>query len=165
MNMRVGAAAILIISHHLLIEETTWLHIMITSQWRHIGISNHQEIDCLFNRFHKENVKVSRYWPFVRVPAGYCVFPSHRANNTESVSMSWRHHEWGDCPIKACFSTQKTKQIQHQSIVGAPPCLQLGMTSRYPSSSIHCPTYRGPFCSHGWTLIPAWMCNYVLCKV
>ena len=108
MNMRVGAAAILIISHHLLIEETTWLHIMITSQWRHIGISNHQEIDCLFNRFHKENVKVSRYWPFVRCPAGYCVFTSHRANNTESVSMSGRHHGWGDCPIKACFSTQKT---------------------------------------------------------
>ena len=71
-----------------------------TLQWRHYdrgGVSNHQPHDCLFSRLfrHRWN-KTSKH----RVP-GLCEgnspvtgeFPAQRANNTENVSISWRHHE------------------------------------------------------------------------
>ena len=38
----------------------------------------------------KENMKATHYWPFVTVTDG---FPSQRASNAGSISISWRQHE------------------------------------------------------------------------
>ena len=57
-------------------------------QWRkneHDGISNHQRLDSLLNRFAqiKENIKAPVTGEF----------PSHRASNAENISIWWRHHD------------------------------------------------------------------------
>ena len=69
--------------------------------WRYNGRdcdSNHQPYDCLLNRLlRRRSKKTSK----LRV-TGLCEgnspvtgqFPAQMANNAESVSIWWRHHEW-----------------------------------------------------------------------
>ena len=71
-----------------------------TLQWHHNerdGISNHQPHDCLLNRSFRRRSKKT---PKLRVTGLYVgntlmtgQFPAQRSNNTENVSIWWRHHE------------------------------------------------------------------------
>ena len=70
-------------------------------QWRHNGgdgIPKHMCLDYLFNcLFRHRSKKTSKL-----CVTGLCEvtgFPSHRARNTENVSICWRHHApcWPDC--------------------------------------------------------------------
>ena len=72
---------------------------IISLHWRHDGwdsVSNHQCLECLFNRlFRRRSKKTSN----LRV-TGLCEgnspvtdkFPSQRASNAKNVSIWWRHH-------------------------------------------------------------------------
>ena len=63
---------------------------------QHIGVSNHQRLDCLLNRlFRPRSKKASNH----RVTGPYGgnspvtdEVPEQRANNAENVSIWWRHH-------------------------------------------------------------------------
>ena len=68
-------------------------------QWNHNErdcVSNHQCLDCLFNRLSR---RISRKTSKLRV-TGLCEgnqpvtngFPSQKASNAENVSIWWRHH-------------------------------------------------------------------------
>ena len=69
-------------------------------QWRHNdrlnGVSNHQPHDCLLNRLFRHRSKktskllVTGLWAGNSPVTGE--FPAQRANNTEYVSIWWRHH-------------------------------------------------------------------------
>ena len=66
------------------------------SEWRYNerdGVSNHQRLDCLFNRRRSKETSKLRV-------TGHCEgnspvtgeFPTQRASNAENVSILWRHH-------------------------------------------------------------------------
>ena len=68
-----------------------------TLQWNHNGVSNHQNLDCLFSRlFRRTSKKTSKLRG-----TGLCEgnppvtggFPSQRANDAEFFFMRWRHHD------------------------------------------------------------------------
>ena len=77
-----------------------WVKIPITvSPHKHLGISNHQQLNCLFNsssthqgKYHSSTLpSLCEGNPLVT--GG---FPSQRVCNVESISMLWYHHvhEW-----------------------------------------------------------------------
>ena len=43
----------------------------------------------------KESIKAPQYGPFSGNPLVIGGFPSQRATDAESISMSWHHHETG----------------------------------------------------------------------
>ena len=61
----------------------------------------HLALDCLSRLTSKEISKLRVTGPLCRETGG---FPSQRASNTESVSISWRHHElslWSCCSLRS----------------------------------------------------------------
>ena len=53
------------------------------------GVSCHRRFDCLFRHKSKKTWKLRVTGPCEAVVSR---FPSHRASNTEKVSICWRHH-------------------------------------------------------------------------
>ena len=96
--------------------------VLVSLQWRHNerdGVSNHQSLDCLINRFcRRKSKKTSR----LRV-TGLCEgnpqvnseFPAQRASNAENVSIWWRHHVlwWGVSTICCISILSNDKILQH----------------------------------------------------
>ena len=73
-----------------------FIDITVTS-FKHQGISNHWQLDCTFNWSFWLTSKKYRSSALLALCVGNLLvtggFPSHRASNAESTSMSWRHHE------------------------------------------------------------------------
>ena len=78
---------------------SAWVYFM-TLLWRHDerdGFSNHQRFDCLINRLFRRRLKKTSK----PRATGLCEgnqpmaggFTSQRANNTENVSIWWRHND------------------------------------------------------------------------
>ena len=72
----------------------------ITLQWRHNGrdiVSNHQPHHCLLNGWFRRRSKETSKLRVTGLCAGNSPvtgeFPAQMANNTENVSIWWRHHE------------------------------------------------------------------------
>ena len=71
--------------------------IVVTSHGRHV-FYNHRQLDCSFNNFFglttTKKFKARYYWPFLGESTGHRCIPSQKTSIAESVSMSWRLHEW-----------------------------------------------------------------------
>ena len=72
---------------------------MLELQWSHNernGVSNHQRLDCLLNRFLRRRSKQTSRLRVTGLSEGHSPvtgeFPAQRASNAENVSILWRHH-------------------------------------------------------------------------
>ena len=72
----------------------------ITLQWRHNerdGVSNHQRLDCLLNRFFRRRSKKTSKLRFTVLCDGNSPvtgeFPAQKASNVENDSIWWRRHD------------------------------------------------------------------------
>ena len=67
-----------------------------TLLWRHherSGMSNHQRLDCLFDRLFRRWSKKTSKLRVTGLCEGNGEFPAQRASNTENAYFWWRHHE------------------------------------------------------------------------
>ena len=80
---------------------------MITLQWRHNGVSNHQPHDCLLNRLFGHRSKKTSKLRVTGLRNGNSSvtgeFPRQRASNAENVSIRWCHHEEEPLPVRGTF--------------------------------------------------------------
>ena len=100
----------------------TWIHLWRPLQWRHDGcngVSNHQRLDCLLNRFLRRGSKKT---PKTRV-TGLCAgnspvtgeFPAQKASNAEYVSIWWRHHGYS-IPVELIAQLRVFREIWSLSL-------------------------------------------------
>ena len=61
-------------------------HVITVTSHEHQGISLTDNLNVCCSGYQQTNTKELHYWPVT------CGFPSQRANNVESVYMSWCHH-------------------------------------------------------------------------
>ena len=130
--------------------ETNGTH---TLQWRHNehdGISNHQHLECLFNRLFRHTTKKTSK---LRV-TGLCEgnspgtgdFPAQRASNAENVFIWGRHHAWKDSEWSDSGSTYWPAVLD---VPSRPSCIQHeGQLKTLLNYVWHlwAATDHGPFC-------------------
>ena len=80
--------------------DLAWLSKRLPLQWRHNGrdgVSNHQRLDCLFNRLFRRRSKKTSKLHVTGLCEGHSLvtgeFPSQRASNAKML-IWWCHREW-----------------------------------------------------------------------